>query len=172
MKPSVMILVFLCGSLIFAADIYSWTAPDGKLYVFSSREKLEEVKQKYEPVQKTESIIQNKVDLNDSEEPPLEPIITPIHQTEKVEKIEIQNPSQELIQQIPAAPKLPAGNAPGRIVRPVPESQESHPPFLLYASLCILAAAAIYYWRRQELAAEDESPGKIPVISIVEREIL
>lgn len=47
MKTVLLIFILIISIISFADNIFSWTAPDGQLYMVSSKEKLDEIKKKY-----------------------------------------------------------------------------------------------------------------------------
>jgi len=46
-KTVLLIFILIISIISFADNIFSWTAPDGQLYMVSSKEKLDEIKKKY-----------------------------------------------------------------------------------------------------------------------------
>jgi len=52
-------MIFFQG-ILFSQEIFSWTAPDGQLYMVSSQEKLNEIKKKYDV--KIEEVDTQKID--------------------------------------------------------------------------------------------------------------
>lgn len=61
----VLILIVSFQISLYSEEIYSWTAPDGQLYMVSSQKKLSEIKSKYDiPIEKKNTNNTENKDIN------------------------------------------------------------------------------------------------------------
>lgn len=95
MNRALIVLLLIVFSIQgFCGKVYSWTAPDGKLFIFTSREKMEQVQKLYEKQdQKKENPTQKKtgpIQKTEIQSKPVEPVVIPETIEQPVKKTELE----------------------------------------------------------------------------------
>ncbi|MDD5092123.1 MAG: hypothetical protein PHQ23_14560 [Candidatus Wallbacteria bacterium] len=176
MKRNFLLILMLILSTLActAGEIYSWTAPDGRLYMFSSPDKLEEVKRRYAPADTV--TVPQVVDPLQSPavQPVSEPVTAPVStepaplvpETAPVLKQVIsESPMPIVLEQKIERPETPAA-------LPVADAGSGSFWWLL---LPVAAGIVFFYFRARTGKTEiptSEHRGSMRIIAVVGRELL